>query len=392
MSGLELAQIGAAMAVAGGINGLWLGLLVTAVTAGTLRLLPRANAATRYAVWFVTLLLVAAAPCLLLIPRPAPATAPVSTSAAPLAVPVTMQWPMFVALGWAAISGLLLARVAWSLAHIQSLKRRATEIGRRDNIRVLESAEVRVPMVAGFWRPAVVFPQTVIAELSAGEFEQVLAHELAHLRRGDDWTQLVQAVIGALLFFHPAIYWIGRKLKIEREIACDDWVVAATGKARPYAACLTHLHEVTRRAPAPQLAPGATTRHRWQISARVEALLDPGRNVTPRFSRSGWVAACAVAGAALMVAATTAPPVGVQEVPLQHMTLAQMKAPAAPAISYVQRRAPAVARPVIEAKRVPELDAPVVLVNAWQVDVTPSYYVIAVIFFEPPPQALLNGI
>ena len=114
--------------------------------------------------------------------------------------------------------------------------------------------------------------------MSAEEFEQVLCHEMAHLRRWDDWTQLAHAVAQAVLFFNPAIYWIGRRLKIEREMACDDWVVSATGEARPYAACLTHLHELTRRAPAPQLAPGATTRTRWQISARVEALLQADRN------------------------------------------------------------------------------------------------------------------
>jgi beta-lactamase regulating signal transducer with metallopeptidase domain len=132
----------------------------------------------------------------------------------------------------------------------------------------------------------------------------VLCHEMAHLRRWDDWTQLAQAVAQAMLFFNPAIYWIGRRLKIEREMACDDWVVSTTGEARPYAACLTHLHELTRRAPAPQLAPGAITRMRWQLRARVEALLQPDRNSTPRFSRSGWMAACALVSAALIVAAS----------------------------------------------------------------------------------------
>ena len=224
-------------------------------------------------------------------------------------------------------------RQAWSLLHIHGLKRRATMLGQRGNIRLLASAEARVPMAAGFVRRAIVFPHSVLDSLTPEEFEQVLCHEMAHLGRWDDWTQLAHAIAQAILFFNPAIYWIGRRLKIEREMACDDWVVSTTGEARPYAACLTHLHEVTRRARAPQLAPGATSGKQWQIVARVEALLQPDRNSTPRFSRSGWMAACALVSAALIVAGRTTPPVGVQEIPLATMALAHLRAPAAPAIS-----------------------------------------------------------
>jgi beta-lactamase regulating signal transducer with metallopeptidase domain len=305
---------------------------------------------------------------------------------------------VYAVLAWLAIAAILLARVAWSLAYIHGLKCRATLLGRRGNIRVLASAEVRVPMAAGFVRRAIVFPQSVLNELTPQEFEQVLCHEMAHLRRWDDWTQLVQAIAQAALCFNPAIYWIGRRLKIEREMACDDWVVSTTGAARPYAACLTHLHEVTRRAAAPQLAPGATSGKRWQISTRVEALLRPDRNSTPRFSRAGWMAACALASAALIVAARTTPPVGVQETPLAAMAFTHPSAPAAPAISYAPRRFTP-PRPRLVASRVPELPAPpaltgapIVLVRAWQVKVSPTYFVIAVFFIEPPPPAALNGI
>ena len=295
----------------------------------------------------------------------------------------------------------MLARVAWSFDHIHGLKRRAALIGKRNDIRVLASTEVRVPMAAGFVHRAIVFPRSLVAELSQEEFEQVLCHEMAHLRRWDDWTQLIQAIVQAVLFFNPAVYWIGRRLKIEREMACDDWVVSTTGEARPYAACLTHLHELTRQASAPQLAAGATTRKRWQISARIEALLQPGRNSTPRFSRSGWMAACALVSAALIVAAKTTPPVGVQEIPLDTIAAVHLSAPAAPAISLAPRKAVAL-RPRLVASRVRQretpavaaaiTDTPYVLVRAWQVQVSPAYFVITVVFFEPPPPTALNGI
>jgi len=402
---LEWTNVASAAAVSTALNSLWLGLLLTALTAAMVHLLPRSNATTRHAMWFTALLLAVATPALLLIPRPAPAAAvtglslPASLPAAPWTIPVTAQWPVYAMAAWLAIAAILLARVAWSLAHIYSLKRRATLLGQRGRIRVLVSAEVAVPMAAGFFRRAIVFPQTVLGKLTPQEFEQVLCHEMAHLRRWDDWTQLAHAIAQAVLFFNPVIYWIGRRLKIEREMACDDWVVSTTGEARPYAACLTHLHEVTRRAPAPQLAPGATSGTRWQISRRVEALLRPDRNSAPGFSRSGRMAACALATAALIVAARTTPPVGVQEIPVASLALAHLSAPGAPAIAFVPKRFAAPRPRLLASMRAPVLpappaltDTPVVLVHAWQVEVSPTYFVITVVFFEPPPHTALNGI
>jgi beta-lactamase regulating signal transducer with metallopeptidase domain len=390
------------MAVSGALNGLWLGLLLAGLAAGMVRVLPRSNATTRYAIWFTTLLLAVVVPAILLIPKASPATAGIAEtpSAAPWMVPVMARWPVYAAVAWLAIAGILLARVAWSLAHIHGLKRRAILLCRRGNIRVLVSTEARVPMAAGFVRRAIVFPQSVLDELTPGEFEQVLCHEMAHLRRWDDWTQLAQAVTQAALFFNPAVYWIGRRLKIEREMACDDWVVSATGEARPYAACLTHLHELTRRAPAPQLAPGASTGRRWQLRARVEALLQPDRNCMPRFSRSGWMAAGALVSAALIVAARTTPPVGVQEIPVAAMAFARPGTPPPPALSWAPKRFVA-PRPRLTASWLPQLDlpappsltdAPVVLVRAYQVEVSPAYFVIAVVFFQPPPHTAMHGI
>ena len=405
MNWVELSNVVAAMAVSTALNSLWLGVLLAVLSAGMIRLLPRSNATTRYTLWFTAVVLAIAAPAMMLIPRPVTATAAMATlpSAAPLIVPVMAQWPLYAFLTWLAIATILLARIGWSLLHIQGLKRRATLLCQRGNIRVLASAEARVPMAAGFVGRAIVFPQSVLDELTSDEFEQVLCHEMAHLRRWDDWTQFAQAIAQALFFFNPAIYWIGSRLKIEREMACDDWVVSATGEARPYCACLTHLHELTRRATAPQLAPGATTRKRWQLRARVEALLQPNRNSTPRFSRSGWMAACALVSAVLIVAARTTPPVGVQEVPLAAMALVHPgapAAPAAPAISLAPKRF-VPPRPRLVASRMakPDLpappaltDPPIMLVRAWQVEASPHYFVIAVVFIEPPPTRPLNGI
>jgi beta-lactamase regulating signal transducer with metallopeptidase domain len=403
MNWLDFANVAAATALSSALNSIWLGLLLAALAAAMLRVMPRANATSRHAVWFTTLLLILAMPPLfLLVPRPSAVSSSVASAVSrvaapvPLAVPVTAEWPVYVALAWLAITVILLARVAWSLHHIHGLKRGATVLGKRGNIRLLASADVRVPMAAGFMQRAIIFPQSVLAQLSPDEFEQVLSHELAHLRRWDDWTQLLQAVGQAVLFFNPVVHWIGRRLEIEREIACDHWVVSATGKARPYAACLTHLYELTRRARAPQLAPGATGRKRWQISARIEALLDADRNSTPRLSRSGWLAACALASAALVVATQVTPPVGVAELPIASMPLARLKAPAVPilaaALQVTHTRAALVKHRLLASRMQKPAQSRYVLVRAWRVETPSNYLVITVVFFEPPPVTSLNRI
>jgi bla regulator protein blaR1 len=397
---IEWVNAAAAMALSGALNSLWTGLLLAALAALAVRMMPRSNATTRYAVWWIALVLALAVPVVIpFVPRPAAPSLAVPAPAIHWTVPVTAEWPVYAVLAWLGMAAILLARVGWSLLHIAALKRGAAPIGSRGRIRLLASGDVRVPMAAGFLRRAVIFPQGLLEQLTPEEFDQILRHELAHLRRWDDWTQLFQAVAQAVLFFNPALYWIGRRLKIEREMACDDWVVAATGRARPYAACLTHLHELTRRASAPQLAPGATARTRWQITARVEALLRPGRQAAPRFARSGWIAALALVSAALVAATQIAPPVGVQELPLASIQLASLPAPHAPAIARTparaapprfrllaraHRRAPLV-RPAGPAA--PVIETGIVLVN-WRIQTPPSYLVITVIFFEPPPPAM----
>ena len=94
-------------------------------------------------------------------------------------------------------------------------------------------------------KPVVVVPGWVMQELSADELNQILLHELAHLRRWDDWTNLAQKVVKALFFFHPAVWWIEKRVSLEREMACDDAVIAETASPRAYAECLTHLAERT---------------------------------------------------------------------------------------------------------------------------------------------------
>src|SRR5208282_4759507 len=83
----------------------------------------------------------------------------------------------------------------------------------------------------------------LLPQLSAEEIRIILLHEFAHLRRWDDWTNLVQKIVKAIFFFHPAVWWIENRLTIEREMACDDAVVAQTSSPRAYASSLISFAE-----------------------------------------------------------------------------------------------------------------------------------------------------
>jgi hypothetical protein len=158
---------------------------------------------------------------------------------------------------------------------------------------------VNVPTVVGFVNPMILVPGWVMQELSADELNQIVLHELAHLRRWDDWTNLAQKVVRALFFFHPAVWWIEQKMSLEREMACDDAVIAHTESPRAYAECLAHLAEKTLIQRGVALAQAALGRIR-QTSLRVAQILDGNRGSAEHAWRpavtlvAGFAMVCAV--------------------------------------------------------------------------------------------------
>jgi len=114
-----------------------------------------------------------------------------------------------------------------------------------------------MPSALGLGRGVVALPRALVATLDAAELDRIALHELAHLRRRDDWTRLGQAIVEAVAGVHPAIWWIGRRLHLECEAACDEFVVARTGDAKRYAASLTRVAAFAGRRAQPSLSPGA---------------------------------------------------------------------------------------------------------------------------------------
>lgn len=270
-------------------------LIALAVGLG-LRLSRRQSSGTRFAVWFATLVAIASLPFLSNLAGPHGAG--LSTGINQPAIMLPESWALYLFAAWALIATWYMARVVIGLWHVHTLRKSCVAIDaanldaclletvkRNEGRRVVTlctSERVQVPTAIGLIEPAVVIPQWAIEELSVDELNQILLHELAHLRRWDDWTNLAQKIVKALFFFHPAVWWIETRVSLEREMACDDAVLAETARPRAYAECLTHLAQkaLVRRSLALAQAALGRVRH---TSMRVAQILDVNR---PRLTKT----------------------------------------------------------------------------------------------------------
>ena len=266
------------------------GIVIALLAWMLLRALGRQNSGTRFAVWFSALLGIGALPLF----GHFGSSGSGSVKRSEITMPAS--WALYIFGVWFLIATVHLVRLCvgfWRLRQLRRscvpidaaalnplLRKTLEEFDSPRSVAVCMSDHLQVPTAIGFIRPLVVIPSWTMRELSASELNTILLHELAHLRRWDDWTNLIQKVLGALLFFHPAVWWIEKKLALEREMACDDLVLARTASPRAYAQCLVSLAEILaersllrRGFPLAQAAVGRM-RH---ISLRVARILDEKR-------------------------------------------------------------------------------------------------------------------
>jgi beta-lactamase regulating signal transducer with metallopeptidase domain len=216
---------------------------------------------------------------------------------------------------WAFLSLAMLVRLGSGYRELRGLKAGAVPVpaewqmrlrslrqinGVHRQTQLLVSSHIAAPMSLGFLNPAILIPRALLDTLSDSELEHVVLHELAHLRRRDDWTSLAHKLIEAILPIQPAVYWIGHRMSIEREMACDDWVIATTGTAKPYAASLTKVAELTQWERAGNLAAGATG-NRSQLFSRIHHMLDRTQNAAPKLALGPLGAAIAAIGTLIYV-------------------------------------------------------------------------------------------
>lgn len=122
--------------------------------------------------------------------------------------------------------------------------RRTMGIARFVELRL--SRQLTNPLTAGVLRPWILLPVSALTSLSPEQIEVVLSHELAHIRRADYLWNLLQTAVETLFFFHPAVWWISRRAREERELCCDDVAVQSCGDPALYAAALLRLEEERR--------------------------------------------------------------------------------------------------------------------------------------------------
>ncbi|HET6179909.1 MAG TPA: M56 family metallopeptidase [Candidatus Sulfotelmatobacter sp.] len=281
-----------------------------------LRLVGRQNSGTRFAIWFSTLLAIVALPFVSGWSVMASRVLHPASPQGQVILPASLAVYLFTA--WAAGAGLLLIRLAVGLWRVHLFRRscfdfdlagvdpsvagvlRDFESERR--VRLCVSSDAAVPAAVGFFRPAIVFPAWLVPQLSADEIKTILLHELAHLRRWDDWTNLAQKIVKALFFFHPAVWWIENRLTLEREMACDDIVLAQATNPRAYASSLISFAEKLHGARGLALAQALVSRMH-QMSLRVAQILDAKRP-----SRTGlWKPVLGLSAAMLALVLGAAP-------------------------------------------------------------------------------------
>ena len=255
------------------LQSLWQDALLAATAACVLTLQSRASASARHTTALSFLLAMAAAPLLTfahLVAGQDSAASVLSVARAQPLLPLragalVLAAPSWLAWCWAAGVALMLARLAggwWLISALDRTRshalprllvercealRRSMRIRRQVAIRLLD--DIAQPFSARVVRPVVWLPVAMMAHLPIDQIEALIAHELAHIRRLDWIWNGLQCVVEALLFYHPAVWWLSRRVRRERENACDDLAVEACGDAIVLAEALGALEGVRGAAP-----------------------------------------------------------------------------------------------------------------------------------------------
>jgi beta-lactamase regulating signal transducer with metallopeptidase domain len=319
------------------INALWQSAAIALIVGTSLRFIPRTTAAQRYVMWCAVLVAAALLPIAdLAMPSrtialpvgepPSPVVArvvsdvvlpqPVKPAAGALAQTAAAQpahhLPSPLLFVWLGIAAVLLVRLGLAYASLRTVKSSlvtsdaltarvqgfAGAWSRRAVVGV--SRGVAEPCAIGFLHPAIALSDVMAAALPDGDLERVMRHEYAHVRRYDDYSNLVQRLLAAVLWFNPIVHIAGRAMAIEREIACDDAAAAASDERVAFARC---LYEIARTAPRRRhAAASGFIGSRRQIAVRVARLVERNHNASTRLGTFAKITAITVLAISLALA------------------------------------------------------------------------------------------
>jgi beta-lactamase regulating signal transducer with metallopeptidase domain len=267
------------------LSAIWQGAVLALCVALCLRLLPGISAAVRSFLWMAVF---AIAFALHFIPAPHAATQIHAIHATPI-------WSLALAALWLALSLFRAAQFVLGAVRLRQVALRSTPIhelprapfiaplsqamsGSTPNSRpytLCTSPDVDRPSVLGFFHPRILLPPGLVETLTPSELQQVLLHEIEHLRRSDDWTNLLQKLVLVVFPLNPVLLWVEHRLCLERELACDDRVLLSTGARKAYATCLTQLaeHSILHRGITLALGALGDRQRQSELSTRVHRIL-----------------------------------------------------------------------------------------------------------------------
>lgn len=288
------------------LTAFWQGAVVAAGLALCLRLAPRSPARHRFFLWAAGFGALIALQILPVISRLAPVhliearslIAPAGAAPAPHAwLQFNAAWSLVIAALWLAASLYRAVDLTLHSLHLYRLWKTAvpvqiepTSLPRslkrlsKPAIQVCTTSDLERPSVIGFFAPRVLIPHWLFPRLTPGELDQIVLHETEHLRRRDDWTNLLQKLCLVLFPLDPGLVWIERQLCREREMACDDGVIGITRAPRAYAACLTSLAERGLERRVGLLSLGAW-QARPELVRRVHSILRRKHTFSPLAAR-----------------------------------------------------------------------------------------------------------
>lgn len=373
---------------------LWQGTALAALMAILLVCAPRLNATTKHVIWSGVLLALAwlglaASPHL----YPAFTAVPVQRPdfigprlAAPMYVPSAPDFVVTVAIGmWTAVSLVNLVRLIPALHAMDSLRDRCRPFparleaqlplwqemknrGRRAQLKLSDG--IGGATLLGLHNPCIAIPASLVNALSPAELDLVILHEYAHVQRRDDWVRLAQSLAQAALWVHPAAVLVSRTINREREVACDEWVVARTGRPNAYARCLLHAAEACINVRETSALLPAFVGRRHDLERRVNHLLAMRGTTRHRVSIAAAAAgAAAIIGISMSMQATRFSEIGT--IALPHVATPPFARTAAPVLTPVVRvvstpmaaqtsvRVDAAATPAVETASVEIPNAPV---------------------------------
>lgn len=298
----------------------WQGLLVGALSALALWLLRGAEARARHAVCALALLACVSIPLAHLLYLLRAEELPHSG----LSVTVLNAWMPSLVLAWSAGVALMSLRLLLGLAWVARLRRQAVaapavwqqrldvlaqRMGLRFPVPLKLHDALASPVTVGFFRPLVLLPASLLSGMPVPLIEALLAHELAHVRRWDYLVNLLQSVAEALLFFHPVVWWLSARLRVERELVAD--ALAAQSLQDP-AQLATALHQLSLQPATPGHGGLLLSARGGTLLARIERLMAPTPTLIP--GRAGWklaLPAMLLAGVTLLAQAPrqSAPPI-----------------------------------------------------------------------------------